>query len=73
MIHEAPHAIPIDLVPGVPARLEMGADHATVRDLQNARDVVDVDAGVGEDRRLGQSFLDAPQCRLVDRLAGERA
>ena len=61
MVHEAPHAVAIDLVPGISVHLEMGADHTAVRDPQNVRDVVDVDAGVGEDWRLGQRFFDTPQ------------
>src|SRR5262249_21547044 len=51
LVHEALDARAVDRVPGVAVDLEMRADDGAVGDLQDVGDVVEVDAGVSEDRR----------------------
>ena len=67
-VHEALHPLRLDRIPGLAVDLEMGADHHAVGDGEDFADIVDGDAGVGEDR-------DAPErprerCVRFDRSTG---
>ena len=48
-VHEPLHPLGVDRIPRLAVDLEMGADHAAVGDGENIADIVDGDAGVGED------------------------
>ena len=69
MVHETFDAITIHRVPGITVDLEVGADHATVGDGKNVVNIVDANAGIGEDRRVADFFIYFAQRRLVDSLA----
>src|SRR6185295_8195233 len=57
LVHEALDARHVDRVPGVAIDLEMGADDGAVRDRQHVRHIVEIDAGIGEDRRRRNRIL----------------
>ena len=56
----------------IAADLEMRADDCAVADREDLRDIVDVDAGVGEDRRVGHGVLRFPEVGDLHGLAGHR-
>src|SRR5689334_6396176 len=56
-IHESLYTIAIDGIPGIPVHLEMRADDAAIADSQDIANVIDGDAGIGEDRRVLENLL----------------
>jgi hypothetical protein len=56
-IHESLYTIAIDGIPGIAVDLEMRADDAAIADRQDIANVIDSDAGIGEDRRVLENLL----------------
>src|SRR6267378_2882465 len=56
-VHEAFHAVAIDRVEGLAVDLEMGPDDAAIADRENLAHGVDIDPGIGEDRRIADRLF----------------
>jgi hypothetical protein len=72
LVHETLHPGAVDCVPGVAVDFEVRADDDAISNGEDVRNVVDVDAGVGEDGHVLDRLADFAQVGLVGRLAGDR-
>src|SRR5579883_1843489 len=73
IIHEALHSLAVHRLPRIAVNLEMGADDAAVGDRENLAHIVDANAGIGEDRNIGDGFAHFPEIGRLGALAGQRA
>src|SRR5579863_5606666 len=71
-VHEPFHPLGFDRIPRLAVDLEMGADHDAVLDGEDIADIVDGDAGVGQDRDTPNGLANAREIGSIDRLSRQR-